>query len=69
MVKTMSAQAAVKAILDLATQLPWIAYLARTGWADHLDDWLSLGLLHSHFNARNDSTEMLRILGIHLTIK
>jgi hypothetical protein len=68
MVKTMSPQAAVKTILSRATQLPWIAYLARTGWEDHLDDWLSLGLLHSHFNARNNSTEMLKALGIRLTI-
>lgn len=68
MVKTMSPQAAVRTILGLASELPWSAYLARTGWADHLEDWLSLGLLHSHFNARNDSTEMLRALGIHLTI-
>jgi hypothetical protein len=67
MVKTMSPQAAVKTILDLATQLPWSAYLARTGWAGHLEDWLSLGLLHSHFNARNDSTDMLRALGIQVT--
>jgi hypothetical protein len=64
----MSPKAAVKNMLGLARELPWIAYLARTGWTDHLDDWLSLGLLHSHFNARNDSTEMLRVLGIHLTI-
>jgi hypothetical protein len=68
MVKMMSPKAAVKNMLGLARELPWIAYLARTGWTDHLDDWLSLGLLHSHFNARNDSTEMLRVLGIHLTI-
>lgn len=68
MVKTMSPHAAVKAILSLATRLPWSAYLARTGWMNHLDDWLSLGLLHSHFNARNDSAEMLSALGIHLTL-
>lgn len=66
MVKGMSPGETVKSILAQAETPPWKEYLGNSGWGEHLSDWLSLGLLHSHFNALNDSTKLLEILGIRL---
>lgn len=39
-------------------------YLERAGWGDAENDLLRLGLLHSHFNAANDSQALLVELGL-----
>lgn len=67
MVNTMAPKEAISWILEQADKDPWRSYLAHCGWDQRLEDWLRLGLLHSHFQARNDSTELLQVLGINLT--
>lgn len=66
MVKSLSPEAAIRWITEKATTSPWKGYLDSTGWEGGIDDWLRLGFLHSHFNARNDSAAMLKLLGIHI---
>lgn len=66
MVKGMSPRKAVDKIIQCASNGAWHDYLEKSGWSANLTDWLTLGLLHSHFNARNNSAEMLEILGIRL---
>lgn len=64
LVKAFPAKHAIAAILNSAQQPPWQSYLEKTGWKDHQEDWLRLGLLHSHFNTNNDSQKLLAELGI-----
>jgi thiamine kinase-like enzyme len=66
MVHRMPPVRAVEWMLSQARAHPWRLYLDDCGWGDAPEDWLRLGLLHSHFNARNGSTELLDVLGIHL---
>ena len=44
----------------------WAEYMQSSGWAEAPTDLISIGLLHSHFNAINDSAELLAVLGIRL---
>ena len=67
MVRRMSPAHAVAWMRARAGARPWKSYLDDCGWGDAPDDWLRFGLLHSHFNALNASTELLDALGIHLT--
>ena len=66
MIRELSAEAAVKRILRQARNRTWSSYLDACGWSGSLEDWLKMGLLHSHFNARSESGEMLAVLGIKL---
>jgi thiamine kinase-like enzyme len=66
MVHRMKPAKAVAWMLSQADLLPWKSYLNACGWGSDTKDWLRLGLLHSHFNAKNDSAELLEVLGIHL---
>lgn len=60
--------------LGIADALVWMqeqlesearkAYVTTSGWADHKLDLLRIGLLHSHFISKNDSSELLAKLGI-----
>lgn len=63
LIKRMSAKESVDWMLQQATRGPWTSYLQDSGWAGEAKDWLSLGLLHSHFNAKNPSEELLAELG------
>ena len=64
LVKRLPAQQAVDWMLHQVSKSPWSSYLQRTGWAGAAEDWLRLGLLHSHYNAKNPSEELLKVLGI-----
>jgi hypothetical protein len=66
LVRRMSAKEAVEWMLHQITRAPWNRYLQESGWDGNLEDWLRLGLLHSHFNALNPSRELLAVLGIEL---
>ena len=66
MVHRMKPAKAVAWMLSQADLLPWKSYLNACGWGSDTKDWLRLGLLHSHFNAKNDSAELLSVLGIRL---
>jgi len=66
MARGMKPEAAVANILKLAASSRWSGYLNMCGWSNDLEDWLRLGLLHSHFNALNPSAELLKVLDIHL---
>lgn len=57
---------AVAWILEQAASPMWREYLENCGWGGAHEDWLRLGLLHSHFNALNPSADLLEVLGIHL---
>lgn len=64
MVRKLSPGKAIAWMLDQANSPTWQPYLKATGWADAPEDWLRLGLLHSHYNALNPSAELLEVLGI-----
>ena len=66
MVRGMEPKRAVAWMLERAASPQWSAYLDSCGWSGAHEDWLRLGLLHSHFNALNPSGELLGVLGIHL---
>ena len=66
MVRGMKPERAVLWMLEQAESPTWSGYLDLCGWAGAYDDWLRLGLLHSHFNALNPSAELLKELDIHL---
>jgi len=66
MVRRMNPKQAVAWMLEQAASPAWSEYLAAAGWEAAHEDWLRLGLLHSHFHAHNHSAEMLAELGIHL---
>jgi hypothetical protein len=66
MVKRLSPQRAVRWILTQAKGAPWNAHLRGCGWGQSPEDWLAFGLLHSHFNARCSSFELLAELGLNL---
>ncbi|MDP4623687.1 MAG: hypothetical protein NWT08_00975 [Akkermansiaceae bacterium] len=66
MVGGMNPKRAVEWMLQQAGSSLWSAYLDTCGWSGAHEDWLRLGLLHSHFNALNPSGELLGVLGIHL---
>jgi hypothetical protein len=53
-------------MLEQAASPQWRGYLEDCGWGASHVEWLRLGLLHSHFNAKNDSSELLAVLNIHL---
>ncbi len=66
MIRRLSASASIAWMLEQARTPAWSAYLDRAGWTGHLEDWLRLGLLHSHYRAKNDSWDLLEHLGIHV---
>jgi hypothetical protein len=66
MVRGMKPERAVAWMLEQAASPIWSRYLDSCGWGQDHRDWLRIGLLHSHFNAKNDSTELLAALDIHL---
>lgn len=66
MVKKLGASAAFVWIQEQLRSDKWVAYLSGTGWEQNLNDLLRIGLLHSHFIAKNDSKEMLGMLGIEV---
>lgn len=66
MVRGMTPRRAVSWMLEEADKAPWRGYLEEAGWAGALEDWLVLGLLHSHFHALNDSSSLLEVLGVSL---
>lgn len=66
LIRGMKPEAAVAWMLGQAKSNQWRNYLEECGWAGAHEDWLRLGLLHSHFNALNPSTELLKVLGVHL---
>jgi hypothetical protein len=62
MIRDLKPKQAVDWVLAHADKHSWNAYLGFCGWAGAHEDWLKFGLLHSHFNAKSDSREMLRVL-------
>ena len=66
LIRKLSAPASISWMKEQATQAPWAAYLKEAGWAGELDNWLRLGLLHSHYNAKNESRNLLREMGIYV---
>ena len=66
MVRGMPPPQAVPWMLAQAASAGWREYLKLSGWGDACEDWLRLGLLHSHFNALNPSADLLGELGIRL---
>ncbi len=66
MARGMKPKDAVAWILRQASSPRWREYLHMCGWGNDLENWLRLGLLHSHFNALNPSAELLNVLDIHL---
>jgi hypothetical protein len=66
MVKRLSSSRAVKWILSQAGSTPYDAHLRGCGWEESIEDWLCLGLLHSHFNAQSKSLDLLSELGLNL---
>ncbi len=66
MVRGMKPAVAVEWMLREARSERWRDYVADCGWSGMEEDWLRLGLLHSHFNALNPSVELLEVLGVHL---
>jgi hypothetical protein len=66
MVRCMKPKRAVAWMLEQAASPQWRGYLEDCGWGASHVEWLRLGLLHSHFNAKNDSSELLAVLNIHL---
>jgi thiamine kinase-like enzyme len=66
MVRGMNPTRSVAWMLEQASSPTFSLYLKRCGWDGNLEDWLRLGLLHSHFNALNPSRELLAVLGIEL---
>jgi hypothetical protein len=63
-VRRMSSRRAVRWILSQAALPAYEAHLKGCGWGDDVEDWLCLGLLHSHFNARSDSAQLLAEFGL-----
>jgi hypothetical protein len=66
MVRGMKPERAIGWMLEQAASPIWRGYLDACGWGEAHEDWLRLGLLHSHFNTKNASTELLAVLDIHL---
>lgn len=66
MVRGMKPGAAVEWMLGEARSPRWRDYIAACGWSGAEEDWLRLGLLHSHFNALNPSAELLDVLGLRV---
>lgn len=69
MVKRLSPRRAVQWILTQARKSRWNAHLCACGWGENLEDWLTIGLLHSHFNASSNSFDLLAELGLNLKQK
>jgi hypothetical protein len=66
MVRGLKPEHAVAWMREQAASPLWSGYLETCGWSHDLEDWLRLGLLHSHFNALNPSAKLLKVLDIHL---
>jgi hypothetical protein len=66
MVRRLSPARAVKWVLSKAEKAPWSHHLRGCGWEGRSKDWLALGLLHSHFNANSESSELLALLGLNV---
>jgi hypothetical protein len=67
MVYRMKPAKAVAWMLAQAANPRWSQYLEACGWKDAYEDWLRLGLLHSHFNAKNESANLLKELSLNVT--
>jgi len=63
LIKRLSAKDAVAWMLHQLSGSPWKQYGQKSGWEGEVQDLLTLGLLHSHFNAKNPSEELLAELG------
>lgn len=66
MVKKLSASSALAWIQEQLDSDIWKSYVNASGWADHKLDLLRIGLLHSHFISKNDSSELLEKLGLSI---
>jgi hypothetical protein len=66
LVRRLDADGAVSYILGQARQKALGAYLAACGWEGAHEDWLILGLLHTHLNTNSDCGGMLEALGVSL---
>ncbi len=66
LIRKLSAPSAISWMREQVSHAPWAKYIKETGWAGKTDDMLRLGLLHSHYNAQNDSRELLKELGIYV---
>lgn len=64
MVHGLAADRAVDWILQRANGGDWVGYLESAGWKGNSEDWLRLGLMHSHYHTKNDSADLLKVLGI-----
>jgi hypothetical protein len=69
MVRGLKPDDAVEWMMRQAGGPVWAAYLEAAGWAGDLRDCLRMGLLHSHFHTKNDSKELLKVLGIKTPIE
>jgi hypothetical protein len=66
MVRKFKPEAAIQWMLEQLKSKAWTPYLKKSGWDNHLLDLLRIGLLNSHFNAKNDSSGLLAEIGIHV---
>ena len=66
LVRRVGAGEAVRDILGKVEGGAFGEYLDDCGWKDAREDWLKLGLWHSHLNVGQDSGEMLRKLGMNM---
>jgi hypothetical protein len=66
MVRGLRGKAAISWILNAVSDSMWAGYLKSSGWSGNHLDWLRMGLLHSHFHTKNESSELLAELGIQV---
>ena len=66
LVRRLEAGEALRDILGKVEGGAFGEYLDDCGWKDAREDWLKLGLWHSHLNVGQDSGEMLRELGMNM---
>jgi len=66
LVQRLGAAEAVRQMLGQGGKGAMKVYLERCGWGGALEDWLRLGLLDTHLNAKSDCREMLEVLGVRV---
>jgi hypothetical protein len=66
MVRKLHPKAAIAWMSEQLQSSTWLPYLTQSGWKNHVHDLLRIGLLNSHFNAHNDSRDLLAELGVHV---
>ena len=66
LIRKLSPSSAISWIKEQVMKAPFSDYLKQSGWYGETDNLLRLGLLHSHYNAQNESRDLLKELSIHV---